>query len=367
MGSKTPATTTQQQNSTTTQNPWATATPLLNNLVGGYLGVNPAVTGAQAQAGQNLEQAAAGIPNLTPQATQAVQNIFGSAGMLPATWGQVSGNLSPIAGMSADPYKTPGFSDALNTLTQNITNTVKGGYAASGRSPSGAGSFAGSLGRGLMQGEAPILQSQYNQNLGNIMNANQMLTNAGIGTSNAMSGNMMAALQGAGLLPSLAMGPATAQMGAANTVYGQPIQNLNMLTTPAMGLGGMGGTTTGQGYATGTQTPANDPWANVLGGVIGGAGMLGSLGGSGGLPALMAMSDRRAKTDIKDVGRTHDNQKIYSYRFKGSMMPQIGMMADEVEKKTPEAVMTGPEGLKRVRYDMATRKAAKMGMMPAHE
>ena len=367
MGSKTPATTTQNQSSTTTQNPWATAQPLLNNLVGGYMGVNPAVTGAQAQAGQNLISSAAGIPNLTPQATQSVQNIFGSAGMLPATWGQVSGNLSPIAGMSSNPYQTPGFGDALNTLTQNITNTVKGQYAASGRSPSGAGDYAQSLGRGLMQGEAPILQDQYNKNIGNIMSANQMLSNAGINTSQAMSGNMLAALQGAGLLPSVAMAPATAQMGAANAVYGQPIQNLNQILTPAMGLGGMGGTTTGVGTATGTQTPANDPWANVLGGVIGGAGALGSLGGSGGLPALLAMSDRRAKTDIKDVGRTHDNQKIYSYRFKGSMMPQIGMMADEVEKKTPEAVMTGPEGLKRVRYDMATRKAAKMGMMPAHE
>jgi len=30
-------------------------------------------------------------------------------------------------------------------------------------------------------------------------------------------------------------------------------------------------------------------------------------------------------------------------------------------------VMTGPDGMKRVRYDMATRKASKMGMMPAHE
>jgi len=273
---------------------------------------------------------------------------------LPSTWGQVSGNLSPIAGMSADPYKTPGFSDALNTLTQNITNTVKGQYAASGRSPSGAGDYAQSLSRGLMQGEAPILQDQYNKNLSNIMSANQMLTNAGIGTSQAMSGNMMSALQGAGLLPSLAMGPAAAQYQAANQVYGQPIQNLNMLTTPAMGLGGMGGTTTGVGTATGTQTPANDPWANVIGGISGAAGLLG------------AFSDRRLKTDIKDVGRTHDNQKIYSYRFKGSNVPQIGMMADEVEGKTPEAVETGPEGFKRVRYDKATRKAAKMGMMPAH-
>ena len=373
MGSKTPATTTQMQNSTTTQNPWATAQPLLNNLVGGYMGVNPAVTGAQAQAGQNLEKAASGIPNLTPQATQAVSQIFNNAGILPANWSQVQGNLSPIAGMSANPYQTPGFSDALNTLTQNITSNVKGAYAGSGRDPSGAGTMPQTLARGLMQGEAPVIQSQYNQNLGNIMNANQMLSNAGIANVGAMGQNMQQALSGAGLLPSLAMGPAMAQMGAANTVYGQPIQNLNQLLTPAMGLGGMGGTTTGQGYATGTQTPANDPMSNILGGVSGAAGILGSLGTAGGsagiagLLPLLAASDRRLKTDIKDIGRTHDNQKIYSYRSKGSNMPQIGMMADEIEKKTPEAVMTGPDGMKRVRYDMATRKAAKMGMMPAHD
>ena len=354
MGSNSPATTTQTQNSTTTQNPWATAQPLLNNLVGGYLGVNPAVTGAQTAAGQNLMGAAGGIPNMTPQATQAVNQIFGNAGILPANWSTVQGNLSPIAGMSANPYQTPGFSDALNTMTQNITNTVKGAYAGSGRDPSGAGSFAGSLGRGLMQGEAPVLQSQYNANMGNILSANQMLSNAGISNVGAMGQNMGQALAGAGLLPSLAMQPAQAQLQAANTVWGQPVQNLNQMLTPASVLGGMGGTTAGTGTALGTQTPANNMWSNILGGVSGAAGLIG------------AFSDRRMKTDIRDIGRTHDNQKIYSYRFKGSNMPQIGMMADEVEKKTPEAVMTGPEGLKRVRYDRATRKAASMGMMPAH-
>jgi hypothetical protein len=210
------------------------------------------------------------------------------------------------------------------------------------------------LARGLMQGEAPVIAGQYNTNLGNIMSANQMLSNAGIANVGAQGQNLMTGLQGAGLMPSLAMGPAAAQLQAANTVYGQPIQNLNQLMTPASVLGGMGGTTTGVGTAVGQQTPANNMWSNVIGGISGLAGLAG------------AFSDRRMKTDIKDIGRTHDNQKIYSYRFKGSNMPQIGMMADEIEKRTPDAVMTGPDGLKRVRYDRATRKAATMGMMPAH-
>jgi hypothetical protein len=135
-----------------------------------------------------------------------------------------------------------------------------------------------------------------------------------------------------------------------------------------MALGGMGGTTTGTGTAYGTQTPANNPFMNLLGGISTGAGLLGSLGqagGSGGLGALLALSDRRAKTDIKSIGKTHDKQNIYSYRFKGSNVPQIGLMADEVEKRTPEAVVRGPDGFKRVNYDRATRKAATMGMLQA--
>ena len=99
------------------------------------------------------------------------------------------------------------------------------------------------------------------------------------------------------------------------------------------------------------QQPASNMFSNVLGDISGIAGLIGGL------------SDRRLKTDIKKIGKTHDDQSIYSYRFKGSNMPQIGMLADEVEQKHPEAVMTGPDGFKRVNYDRATRKAAEMGML----
>lgn len=125
-----------------------------------------------------------------------------------------------------------------------------------------------------------------------------------------------------------------------------------------MGLGGMGGTTQTTSQQYGTQMPANDPMANIIGGLTGAAGLVGAF-----MP-----SDRRLKTDVKDIGRTHDDQKIYSYRLKGSDMPQIGMMADEVERRAPQAVQSDPAtGYKRVRYDLATRKAARMGMLPARQ
>lgn len=80
-------------------------------------------------------------------------------------------------------------------------------------------------------------------------------------------------------------------------------------------------------------------------------------GGIGGLfGSLLSLSDRRAKTDIKKVGKTGDGQNIYSYRYKGegkNTPLRMGLMAQEVEKRNPDAVATLPSGLKAVNYTMA--------------
>jgi hypothetical protein len=74
--------------------------------------------------------------------------------------------------------------------------------------------------------------------------------------------------------------------------------------------------------------------------------------------AVMAMfSDSRVKEDIKHIGHTHDGQKIYSYRYKGEPQTHIGLLAQEVEKKHPDAV-GNIKGIKTVNYDMATEDAA---------
>lgn len=83
------------------------------------------------------------------------------------------------------------------------------------------------------------------------------------------------------------------------------------------------------------------------GGLLGG---LFQLGGTLGGAAIM--SDRRTKTDIKKVGKTDDGQKIYSYRYKSGGPIQIGLMAQEVEKKKPEAIETHG-GIKFVNYGIA--------------
>ena len=81
----------------------------------------------------------------------------------------------------------------------------------------------------------------------------------------------MSGLGGAGMLSNLFTQPAQAQLGAANTAFGQPFQNLGMLSGLVNPIAGMGGTTDSTG--TGTQAPANSPNSNLAGGVMAAASM----------------------------------------------------------------------------------------------
>lgn len=77
-----------------------------------------------------------------------------------------------------------------------------------------------------------------------------------------------------------------------------------------------------------------------------------------GLSAAAMFSDRRLKENIKEIGNLHDGQKIYRYNFKGDNKTQVGLIADEVEKKHPEAV--GEHGgFGTVDYDAATADAVR--------
>jgi hypothetical protein len=77
------------------------------------------------------------------------------------------------------------------------------------------------------------------------------------------------------------------------------------------------------------------------------------LGGLFGLGASALMSDRRLKTDIEKVGKTDDGLPIFRYRYKAGGPMQLGLMAQDVEKTKPEAVITTPSGYKAVDYGRA--------------
>lgn len=50
------------------------------------------------------------------------------------------------------------------------------------------------------------------------------------------------------------------------------------------------------------------------------------------------MSDKRVKTDIKEVGKTKKGLPIYTYKYKGDPKTQMGVMAQDVKKKQPKAL-----------------------------
>ncbi|MEY9782560.1 tail fiber domain-containing protein [Sinorhizobium fredii] len=73
--------------------------------------------------------------------------------------------------------------------------------------------------------------------------------------------------------------------------------------------------------------------------------LFGGMLGFGG--QLASLSDKNAKKDIKKVGG------LYEYRYKGegkNAPKRIGVMAQEVEKVRPDAVVKGSDGLRRVNY-----------------
>lgn len=72
-----------------------------------------------------------------------------------------------------------------------------------------------------------------------------------------------------------------------------------------------------------------------------------------GIGGLFTLSDPDAKTDKKKIAETDEGLGLYSFKYKGSPQTQIGLMADEVKKKKPKAVATGPDGLMRVDYGKA--------------
>ena len=69
---------------------------------------------------------------------------------------------------------------------------------------------------------------------------------------------------------------------------------------------------------------------------------------------MAAASDARLKENIKPVGRLDNGLTVYCYNFKGENVPQIGLIAQEVQEVKPDAVVEREDGYLAVKYDIAT-------------
>jgi hypothetical protein len=79
------------------------------------------------------------------------------------------------------------------------------------------------------------------------------------------------------------------------------------------------------------------------------SGLNALLGLGGQLGSAFLMSDARVKENIVQVGNLENGLGVYSFNFIGDETPQIGLMAQEVEKIKPHAVKE-IDGIKHVNY-----------------
>jgi hypothetical protein len=99
----------------------------------------------------------------------------------------------------------------------------------------------------------------------------------------------------------------------------------------------------------------------IIGGAIGGIGALAKTGAFGPAGWLTA-SDARLKDDVEEVGTLHDGSPVYSFRYRGDPVTQIGLIAQDVEARHPDAVAE-IGGVKAVDYAKATALAGILGRL----
>jgi hypothetical protein len=286
------ATTTQTTNQKSETNPWAPAIPALNNIIGqiGSRTGNTATTANETAALDSLtSNALAGNP-YAPAIGNVATNLLNGGGpdrtgLVNQAYTNYQSALTPFArGDYLNPASNPALQSYLDTIRNDVSSSVNGMFAGAGRDLSGLNQQA--LARGITQGQAPVLLDAYNQALNNQMSAINSLYGAG-NTSAGLLSNLdqtRLANQQAGI------GASTAAMQARDSAANQllaveaqrrglPLQNLQQLQSLLVPLAQLGNTS--QSNATSTSTQAT-PLANqVVGGILGGAGMLANMGAFG--------------------------------------------------------------------------------------
>jgi len=302
--------------------------PYLNNVVGATM---------QAMNQQNQEQQS----QLTSDAIRS--GAFGGdrAGVAAANlaYKQNLANQQTIANL----YNT-GYGQALGTAQQQQGFGLGAQQANRAALQAGAGQMMGIGQQQFGQGAATAgqLAGLGQQQFGQGLTAGQQIAGLGqgiygMGEKTAQNlaalgtGAQGAALQGASAQLAAGTQEQQTQQAQNSALYNQflqqqgyPFQTAQFLANIAMGTGANSGSTT-----TTTQPTS-------------------------------FFSDKRLKENVHQVGETFDGQPIYRYNYKGQRGTQIGLIAQDVERKHPEAVgLAG--GYKTVDYDRATEDAAHRG------
>jgi len=353
----------QTENSQTA--PYQPTQGLLGDIIGGLNGQMSAATPTSAENGalSTIQANAQNTPNYGAQATNLTNNLFTGGTqptpMVNAAYNTYQGQLTPYAnGSNLDPTKSPGMQQVLATIRNDVGNSVNSQFAGAGRDMSGMNQQA--LARGISQGEAAPLLSQYNTNVQNRLGAAGSLYGAGNSTAGLLSnlgqtslGNQITGLSAAQQIPGMQNLGANSVLAAGQTARGLPLNNLGLLENLTIPIAGLGSQSSGT--ANGTSNTTSTP--SLLQDIVG----VGSLFSGGANSAASGFfSDRRLKKDIQQIGKLYDGTPVYRFRYVNEPTMRVGLMADDVEKYEPNAVVE-IKGYKAVDYGKATDRAASMG------
>ena len=168
--SKSNQTTIQQQHT----DPYAPTKPILNQLFSNLGGVNPNLTGAETGAINQL--GATGGNQYAGQIGDVATGLLGGGGatnqsnFLTDAYNQYKAALDPFAsGSYANPNSNPALQGYLGTIANDVGNRVNSMFAGAGRDLSGAN--IQQYGRGIAEGQAPVLADMYNQERNRQLNA----------------------------------------------------------------------------------------------------------------------------------------------------------------------------------------------------
>lgn len=246
------------------------------------------------------------------------------------------------AGKYVDPMSNPQIQAMLTQVGDDISTRINGMFAGAGRDLSGANQQA--VAKGVSQGTLGLLLDQYNKQQGNQIAASQALFGAGAGTATtqAQLDAARAQLRGQGAAAGktaldMQNQGATDILNLDQQIKQLPYEDLAMLGSVLFPVAGLGQQQSQKGSGTSNTSTSG-------------------IGGS-----LNILSDERAKEDVEEIGRMADGTPLFRWRYKGDSEIHVGPMAQDVEKRHPDAVSDdGPGGLKTVNLDAATRRAAEI-------
>lgn len=318
------------QKTTETRNPYAPAVPALQSILDKTKQVTNDPSVFTPTFSQNTTQGLTALGNLgkTPgsMASAAAPVVAG------ATQGFGAGNSQLMKTANGDYIGGNQYLDQVLKNANGLTaDAVNAQYSSAGRYGSGAHTTA--LAREIERQNTEALSNQYNTERTNQLNASGTLAGQGFQGAQLAGQADAAAAERAGL--QVAAGKAEDENAAATRLAPlAALQAQSGLTLPVANAGGT---------SSGTSVQQSNPLTTGIG---------------LGLTALSLFSDERVKEDIKEVGKTHDGQPIYSYRYKGDPKTSLGLLAQDVEKTTPEAV-SEMGGVKMVNYKLATKDAER--------